>query len=110
MFTMVAQRTRRTFSAVAAIAIVSFGGLVMDQAHLAGAPRGTIEVGEPTLVGAPTLAQLPEVVVLAKREPVTMFASAQLPEVVVVAKRAARLVAQDDKSFRRMSPEIHAGI
>ncbi len=39
MFTMVAQNTRKTFSAVAAVAIVSFGGLVMDQAYLAAAPR-----------------------------------------------------------------------
>jgi len=45
MFTMVAQSTRKTVSAVAAIAIVSFGGLVMDQAYLAAAPKGMVEVG-----------------------------------------------------------------
>lgn len=99
MFTMVAENTRKTVSAVAAIAIVSFGGLVMDQAHLAAAPRGTVEVGELTLVGDGQLAQvmLPEVVVLAKRESATFFAAAtQLPEIVVVAKRVAHLVAKSD--------------
>jgi hypothetical protein len=99
MFTMVAQSTRTTVSAVAAIAIVSFTGLVMDQAHLAAAPRGTVEVGELTLVNNGQLAQvmLPEVVVLAKRESATFLAAAtQLPEIVVVAKRVASLVAQSD--------------
>jgi hypothetical protein len=110
MFTMVAQSTRKTFSAVAAVAIVSFGGLVMDQAYLAAAPRGTIEVGELTAIdGAAMLAQLPEVVVRAKREPLTMFAAAQLPEIVVVAKRVAQMVAQDGKSNRKPSPAIQAG-
>ena len=95
MFTMVAESTRKTFSAVAAVAIVSFGGLVMDQAHLAAAPRGTIEIGELTSVdsGGFVLAQLPEVVVVAKREIGTQFAVAQLPEIVVVAKRVAHMVA-----------------
>jgi hypothetical protein len=112
MFTMVAESTRKTFSAVAAVAIVSFGGLVMDQAHLAAAPRGTIEVGELTAVGnfGSTLAQLPEVIVLAKREPVTMFAATQLPEIVVVAKRVAQMVAKDGKAERKPSPAIHAGL
>ena len=52
-----------------AIAIVSFSGLVLDQAHLASAPRGTVEVGELTPVGEAgmTIAALPEVVVVAKR-------------------------------------------
>jgi hypothetical protein len=112
MFTMVAESTRKTFSAVAAVAIVSFGGLVMDQSYLAAAPRGTIEVGEPTAIdgtGA-TLVQLPEVIVLAKREPVTMFATTQLPEIVVVAKRVAQMVAQDDKGERQPAPGIHAGL
>jgi hypothetical protein len=107
MFTMVAQSTRKTFSALAAITIVSFGGLVMDQAYLAAAPRGTIEIGELTAVdGAVT--QLPEVVVLAKREPVHQFAAAQLPEIVVVAKRVATMVAKDDAKHRQ-SPAINVG-
>jgi hypothetical protein len=99
MFTMVTQSTRKTVSAVAAIAIVSFGGLVMDQAHLAAAPRGTVEVGELTLVdnGQLTQVMLPEVVVLAKRESATFLAAAtQLPEIVVVAKRVAHMVANSD--------------
>jgi hypothetical protein len=37
MFTMVAESTRKAVSAAAAVAIVSFGGLVMDQAYLAAA-------------------------------------------------------------------------
>src|SRR5688572_31877880 len=72
MFTLAAESTRKTFSAAAALAIVSFGGLVMDQAYLAAAPQGSIEIGELTaLDGRATLAQLPEVVVVAKRESAT---------------------------------------
>ena len=111
MFTMVAESTRKTFSAVTAVAIVSFGGLVMDQAHLAAAPQGTIEIGELTALGdaGATLAQLPEVVVVAKREPVTYLATTQLPEIVVVAKRVAHMVARDDKAQRTPAPAISAG-
>lgn len=97
MFTMVAQNTRKAVSAVAAVAIVSFSGLVLDQAHLAAAPRGTVEVGELTLIGDGQLAEvmLPEVVVLAKRESATFLAAVtQLPEIVVVAKRVAHLAAK----------------
>jgi len=49
MFTMVAENTRKTFSALAAVTVVSFGALVMDQAYLASAPQGTIEIGELTV-------------------------------------------------------------
>lgn len=111
MFTMVAESTRKTFSAVAAVAIVSASGLVMDQAYLAAAPQGTIEIGELTAVGhaGATLAQLPEVVVVAKRESATYYAAAQLPEIVVVAKRVAHMVAKEEKSKRLQSPAINAG-
>ncbi len=110
MFTMVAENTRKTFSAVAAVAIVSFGGLVMDQAHLAAAPKGMVEVGELTaLDGATTLAQLPEVMVVAKREAATQFAATQLPEIVVVAKRVARMVARGDQAALLPTPSINAG-
>ncbi|MEX0733952.1 MAG: hypothetical protein WD944_04515 [Steroidobacteraceae bacterium] len=107
MFTMVAQNTRKSVSAVAAIAIVSFGGLVLDQAHLAAAPRGTVEVGELTLVGDAALSQvtLPEVLVLAKRELHTFAATTQLPEIVVVAKRIAGLMAKDGQGLP--SPAIN---
>ncbi len=99
MMTLVAQSTRKAVSAVAAVAIVSFSGLVMDQAHVAAAPRGIVEVGELTLVNEAELASvtLPEVVVVAKRESRsdTMFAATvELPEIVVVAKSVATLVAQ----------------
>ena len=110
MFTLVAESTRKTFSAVAAVAIVSLGGLVMDQAHLASAPRGTIEIGELTSFdNGTTVAQLPEVVVVAKRESGTQFAAVQLPEIVVVAKRVAHMVAKEEKSKRLQSPAINAG-
>jgi hypothetical protein len=110
MFTMVAESTRKTFSAAAAVAIVSFGGLVMDQSYLAAAPQGSIEIGELTVVdGGARLAQLPEVVVVAKRESATYYAAAQLPEIVVVAKRVASMVAKDDKAQRTASPAISAG-
>jgi hypothetical protein len=110
MFTMVAQNTRKTFSAVAAIGIVSFGGLVMDQAYLAAAPKGTIEIGELTaLDGITLLAQLPEVVVVARRDGAQQFAAVELPEVVVVAKRAAQMVANDDRAARLSQLAIKAG-
>jgi hypothetical protein len=110
MFTMVAESTRKGFSAAAAIAIVSFGGLVMDQAHLAAAPRGTVEVGELTALGGTAmLAQLPEVVVVAKRDSARYFAATQLPEIVVVAKRVAQLAAKDDAGKRQSPPSINAG-
>jgi len=110
MFTMVAENTRKTFSAVAAVAIVSFGGLVMDQAYLAAAPKGIVEVGELTaLYGAIALAQLPEVMVVAKREAATQYAATQLPEIVVVAKRVAQMVAQDDQAALLPTPSINAG-
>jgi hypothetical protein len=110
MFTMVAQSTRKTVSAVAAIAIVSFGGLVMDQAYLAAAPKGMVEVGELTaLDGAIALAQLPEVVVVAKREAATQLAAVELPEIVVVAKHVARMVATDSQPAQLAKPSIKAG-
>ena len=112
MFTMVAESTRKTVSAVAAVAIVSFGGLVMDQAYLAAAPRGTIEVGELTALrhAGATLAQLPEVVVVAKREAGTYYATAELPEIVVVAKRVAHMVAKDESAKHVPAPAINAGL
>ena len=69
MFTIIENSTRRTVSAMAAVAIVSLSGLVMDQGHLAGAPRGIVEVGELTLVNEAQMAavMLPEVTVVAKR-------------------------------------------
>jgi hypothetical protein len=99
MFTYVENSTHRTVSAMAAVAIVALSGLVMDQGHLAGAPRGIVEVGELTLVNEAQMAAvtLPEVTVVAKRvsQGNAMFAAtAELPEIVVVAKRVATLVAQ----------------
>lgn len=99
MFTIVSENTRKAMSAVAAVAIVATSGFVMDQAHLASAPRGIVEVGELTLVaeGQRAMVTLPEVVVVAKRESATFLATAtQLPEIVVVAKRVAHLVAKSD--------------
>jgi len=111
MFTIVAESTRKVFSATAAVAIVSFAGLALDQSYLASAPRGTIEVGEPTAIDTVELAavQLPEVVVLGKREAGTQLATTQLPEIVVVAKRVASLAAKDDGKRAPASPTIYAG-
>ena len=110
MFTMLTQNSRKTFSAVAAMTIVSLGGLVMDQAYLAAAPKGTIEIGELTaLDGATALAQLPEVIVVARRDDARLFAAAELPEVVVVAKRVTQLVASDNQAARLSQLAIKAG-
>jgi len=115
MFTSVTQNTRTAISAVAAVAIVSFGGLVLDQAHLAAAPRGTVEIGDLTPVGEAqsTLATLPEVVVVAKRElsSFTQFAATtQLPEIVVVAKRVAHLVAKSDSDSPAMKVDAEGAL
>ncbi len=69
MLTMVAQNTRRSISAVMAMAMVAFMALAIDQGHVAAAPRGTVEVGQLTPVGLDRLAQatLPEIVVTAQR-------------------------------------------
>ena len=112
MFTMVAQSTRKTVSAAAAVAIVSFGGLVMDQAYLAAAPAGSIGIGELTALdnAATMIAELPEVVVVAKRDIGTYYATTELPEVVVVAKRVAAMVAKEGGAKRFPVPAINAGI
>lgn len=99
MFTMYADNTRTTIGTLAAVAIVSFHALALDQAHIAAAPRGTVEVGELTMVEAAPMAavSLPEVTVVARREAAggTYFAaSTQLPEIVVVAKRVSHMVAR----------------
>ena len=111
MFTIVAENTRKAVSAAAAVAIVSFGGLVMDQAYLAAAPRGTIEIGELTALdnAGIAMAQLPEVVVVARRETNAYLAAVQLPEIVVVAKRVASMVAKEDRGTQLPSPAISAG-
>ena len=100
MFTMT-QNSRKTISAAAAVAIVALSGLVMDQAHLASAPAGTVEVGELTLVtdAGMTIAALPEVLVVAKRLSAfdaNFAATTQLPEIVVVATRVAQRVAKSE--------------
>lgn len=68
MYTANAYSTPHSFSAVLAAAIVAFAGLIFDQAHLAAAPEGIVEIGQLTPVGAPAqIAALPEIVVTAKK-------------------------------------------
>lgn len=114
MFTM-AQNSRKTISAAAAVAIVAFSGLVMDQAHLASAPAGTVEVGELTPVSdaGMTIAALPEVIVVAKRESAfnaNFAATTQLPEIVVVASRLAQRVAKSDSDSPAMQVEAEGAL
>jgi hypothetical protein len=114
MFTST-QNTRKSISAVAAVAIVAFSGLVMDQAYLASAPAGTIEVGELTPVSAAgmTIAALPEVIVVAKRESAfsaAFAATTQLPEVVVVASRVAQRVAKSDADSPAMKADAEGAL
>ena len=98
MFATVSKSTRMAVSTAAAVAIVSFGAVVLDQAHIASAPRGTVEVGALAPIDTAPMASvtLPEVTVIAKRETSdTYFAVAtELPEVVVVAKRVVYRVAE----------------
>jgi hypothetical protein len=69
MFTMVNESTRQAFSAVAAVAVVAFSGLALEQGHLGSLPQGTVEVGELTPVNLMQMAAvtLPEIVVTAER-------------------------------------------
>lgn len=111
MFTMSEKSSRMAVSAVAAVAIVSFSGLMLDQAHIASAPRGTVGIGELTLVDTTPIASvtLPEVTVIAKREsPADAYFAAvtQLPEVVVVAKRVARMVAKTSAADQARSVSV----
>ena len=97
MFAKYTSSKRIAVSALAAVAIVSLHAVALDQGHIASAPRGTVEVGELTLISTTPMESvtLPEVTVVAKRETSgTYFAVAtELPEVVVVAKRVANMIA-----------------
>ncbi len=109
------QNTRKTISAVAAVAIVAFSGLVMDQAHLASAPAGTIEIGELTPVSdtGMTIAALPEVIVVAKRESAFaagFAATTQLPEIVVVASRVTQRVAHPNADSPAMKADAEGAL
>ena len=68
MYTTSAFSLRQNLSEVLAAAIVAFGGLVLDRAHLASAPAGIVEIGQLAPVEAPLqIAALPEIVVTAKK-------------------------------------------
>ena len=68
MYTTSVFSLRQNLSAVLAAAIVAFGGLVLDRAHLASAPAGIVEIGQLAPVEAPLqIAALPEIVVTAKK-------------------------------------------
>jgi hypothetical protein len=105
MFTMFSNSTRLAATTAAAVAIVSFGALALDQSYIASAPRGTVEVGELTLVDVAQTASvmLPEITVVAKRVSDDAFFAMvpQLPEVVVVAKRVAYMVAKADATAQQ---------
>ena len=59
---------RAAISAVFAAAIVGTSGLALDQAHIAAAPAGTVEIGPlPPVAVLPQLAQLPAVIVSGPR-------------------------------------------
>lgn len=96
MNTQIGSSTRMTIGGLTAIAIVSFSLLVLDQAHIAAAPRGVVEIGELIPAESPSgaVGMLPEVTVIAGRDETEHgFLVASLPEVVVVASRAAVQVA-----------------
>ncbi len=112
MFTMVAFNARKALSGVAAAVVVMSGMAVLDQGHLIGAPKGTIEVGEPVLLvdGKPVataemLASLPEITVTAKRltDSPASAQVAMLPEVVVTAARLPMMVADAARGSKSVS-------
>lgn len=68
MYEASAYGIHRNLAAFLAAAVVAVSGLVFDQAHLASAPAGTVEIGQLAPVEAPALiAALPEVVVTGKK-------------------------------------------
>ncbi len=91
MFTMMNESTRRIFSAFAAVAVVGFAGLAVDQADRASLPRGVVEIGELVPVAEAEIAQVvfPEIEVTASRLSPARFAGElpRLPELVVVGRR-----------------------
>ena len=95
MFTMLTENTRRVTSAVAAVAVVAFAGLTLDQGHVGALPQGTVEVGELTPVNLMQLAQvtLPEIVVTGERvaADAAVVGMVELPEVVVYGSRSTLL-------------------
>ena len=97
MFTMVTESTRRSFSAVAAVAIVASAGFTFDQGHLNALPQGTVEVGELTPVNVMQMASvtLPEIVVTGERLETARLARdlPALPEITVVASREVQMAA-----------------
>jgi hypothetical protein len=107
MFRQYTNSAQMTVSAMAAVIIVSLNAAVFDQGHVASLPRGTVEVGELTLVDATPISSvtLPEVTVVAKREPSPSYfaVATQLPEVVVVAQRTASLVARTEMAGQGQS-------
>ncbi|MGH8863121.1 MAG: hypothetical protein ACREVZ_00490 [Burkholderiales bacterium] len=114
MFTFNSKSSRMAVSTAAAVVIVSLGGLTLDQAHIAAAPRGSVEIGELTLLDTTPIAAvtLREVTVVAKRESAdTYFATAtQLPEVVVVAKRVAHMVAKAGATEKARSASANGSV
>lgn len=95
MFTRVTENTRRTISAAAAVTVVAFAGLTLDQGHLSALPQGSVEVGELTPVNLMQMAAvtLPEIVVTARPvEAARHYASAGrgplLPVLVTAAGKA----------------------
>jgi hypothetical protein len=68
MYTSSVWSLRSTLSAALAAAIVAVGGLTLDRGHAGSLRTGIIEIGELTPADAlPRVAQLPEIVVIAKR-------------------------------------------
>jgi hypothetical protein len=102
MFTMLTENTRRTVSAMAAVAVVAFTGLSLDQGHLGALPQGTVEVGELTVVDVMQMASvtLPEIVVTGERIETGRVAAAKTRQPALLpalAAAAAWAVADDNQ-------------
>lgn len=101
MFTMINENTRRMVSAFAAVAVVGFSALTLDQAHIASAPRGVVEIGElePVAEAQIAMVEFPEIEVTASRlaPSPTLFAGElpRLSELVVVGRREVSVAAAD---------------
>ncbi|MBM5810826.1 MAG: hypothetical protein FJ191_02495 [Gammaproteobacteria bacterium] len=96
METQIGSSIRNFIGALSAVAIVGFSVLVLDQGHIAAAPRGVVEIGElipaeATMVTSAVL--LPEIIVVGRAEQAPVLMAASLPEVIVKAERVVAQVA-----------------
>lgn len=114
MFTMENASSRRTFSAVAAVAVVAFAGLALEYGHQGAVRQGVVEIGELEMVNVMQMVAttLPEIVVTGQRDATAQLAAQlpQLPEVVVTAERPAAAERRVARQSGSLLPALAAAV